>query len=272
MNGAPRTAATAAPRTETTASRPVTGRSIARLRPAEDPGLRLICFPHVGAGATAFRPWLEHLPPEVDLCAIRPPGRESRIREALLTDGRSLLDEVEPHLAPLLDVPFAVVGHCSGSVLAHEFTRRLHAAGGPMPVELVVSSSEGPRERVVEDPPLHRLPDRELLTRVVSYGGMAEQVLEDPGLMAMFERILRADYQVVETLEHSPGPALDLPLTVIGGRRDGFVSARAMSAWSAETTKEFALHLLDADHYILNEAGALMGRIARRLLAQGGGG
>ncbi|MCF4136970.1 thioesterase domain-containing protein [Streptomyces sp. Tue 6430] len=115
MNAVPRTAAAAAPRTTTTPSRPVADRSIARLRPAEDPGLRLICFPHVGAGATAFRPWLEHLPPEVDLCAIRPPGRESRIREALLTDGRSLLDEVEPHLAPLLDVPFAVVGHCSGA-------------------------------------------------------------------------------------------------------------------------------------------------------------
>ena len=258
--------------TTTAAARPVAGRWIARLRPTEEAGLRIFCFPHVGAGAAAFRPWLDHLPPGVDLCAVRPPGRESRVREPLLTDGSALLDELGSHVAPLLDRPFVVVGHCSGSVLAYEFVRRLAAAGGPEPVELVVSSSEGPRVRTVEDPPLHRLPGVDLLTRVVKYGGMAEQVLEDRDLMAMFERILRADYQVVETLAYSTGAPLELPVTVIGGRRDEFVGSRAMAEWSAETTKEFSLHLLDAGHYILNEAGALMGQIARRLLEQGGGG
>ncbi|MFC8454583.1 thioesterase II family protein [Kitasatospora sp. NPDC057223] len=226
----------------------------------------MICFPHVGAGAAAFKPWLDHLPPEVDLCAVRSPGRENRVREALLTDGQALLDDLEAQVAPLLDLPFVVVGHCSGSVPATEFVRRLVAAGGPAPVELVVSSAEGPRARTVEDPPLHRLPPGELIERVVKYGGMAEQVLDDPDLMAMFERILRADYQVVETLAYTAGPPLDLPVTVVGGRRDEFVSCQAMAAWSAETDREFALHLLDAGHYILNEAGPLMGRIARRLL------
>jgi medium-chain acyl-[acyl-carrier-protein] hydrolase len=257
MNPAPTVAAGA---------RPLAGRGIARLRPTDDARLRMLCFPHVGAGAAAFRPWLDHLPPGTDLCAVRPPGRENRLREALLTDGNALLDDLEAQVAPLLDLPLVVVGHCSGSVLATEFVRRLVAAGGPAPVELVVSSAEGPQARTVEDPPLHRLPREELLARVVGYGGMAGQVLDDPDLMAMVERILRADYQVVETLAYSPGPPLDLPVTVVGGRRDPFVSCPAMAAWSAETNREFTLHLLDAGHYVLNEAGALMGRIARRLL------
>jgi medium-chain acyl-[acyl-carrier-protein] hydrolase len=251
------------------AARAAGTRWIARPRPSDDPALRMICFPHVGAGAAAFTPWLAHLPPEVELCAIRPPGRENRLREPLLTDGRALLDDLEPHLAPLLDRPFVVVGHCSGSVLAYEFTRRLAAAGGPVPVELVLSSAEGPRVRTVEDPPLHLLPRAELLGRVVGYGGMAAQVLDDPDLMDMFERILRADYEVVEGLEYSAGSALDVPVTVVGGRRDEFVGWDAMAAWCAETTTEFSLHLLDAGHYILDDAGPLIGRIARRLLEQG---
>ncbi|MGW2546674.1 thioesterase II family protein [Kitasatospora sp. NPDC001574] len=241
-------------------------RVIARHRPPERPALRIYCFPHVGAGAAAFKPWLDHLPPEVDLCAVRPPGRENRVREALLTDGHALIDDLLPHLTPLLDLPYAVVGHCSGSVPATELVRRLAAVGAPAPVELVVSSAEGPRVRTVEDPPLHRLPRAELLARVVKYGGMAEQVLGDQDLMAMFERILRADYQIVETLEYTQGPPLDLPVTVVGGRRDEFVSASSMAAWSTETSREFTLHLLDAGHYILNDAGPLIGRIARRLL------
>ncbi|GAA2835221.1 alpha/beta fold hydrolase [Kitasatospora paracochleata] len=250
----------------TAAARPPASRWIARLRPVEDARLRLLCFPHVGAGAAAFRPWLDHLPPGVELCAVRPPGRENRLQEELITDGHALLDALEPHAAPLLDVPFLVVGHCSGSVPATEFVRRLLAAGGPRPAALVVSSAEGPRVRAVEDPPLHRLPRAELLARVVKYGGTAAAVLDDPDLMAVLERILRADYQLVETLAYTRGAPLPLPLTVIGGRRDEFVGAEAMAAWSTETDREFALHLLDAGHYILAEAGPLIGRIARQLL------
>jgi medium-chain acyl-[acyl-carrier-protein] hydrolase len=248
-------------------------RCLARLRPAAAAArLQLFCFPHVGAGAATFKRWLGDLPAEVDLYAVRPPGRESRMREPLYTDARALLDEVERHVAPLLDpsLPFVVVGHCSGSVLAYEFARRLCAADGPRPRLLVLSSAEGPRTRRIEEPPLHRLSREDLLARVVEYGGMAEQVLEDPELMAIFERILRADYQVVETVEYSAGLPLDVPITVLGGRRDRFVSCSSMASWSFETAKEFSLHVVEADHYILDEMGPLIGRMARCELARGG--
>lgn len=125
---------------------------------------------------------------------------------------------------------------------------------------------------MIEQPPLHRLPREELLARVAEYGGTAEQVLEDPELMALFERILRADHQVVETLEYSAGPPLDVPITVLGGRRDPFVSCQALASWNLETTREFSLHLLDAEHDILREASPLIGRIARQLMdGQAGG-
>ncbi|HTI26696.1 MAG TPA: alpha/beta fold hydrolase [Kutzneria sp.] len=239
---------------------PAENRWIARPRRSAAPRLRLICFPHVGAGAAAFNSWLDHLPEDVELCAVRPPGRENRLREPLVDDGRELLDRLEPVVAPLLDVPFVVVGHCSGSVLAYEFVRRLRDRGAALPERVVLSSAEGPTVRQIEDP-LHLLPRGELLRRVVKYGGMAEEVLADPELMDMFERILRADYRVIERLAYSPGPALDVPITVIGGRRDEFVSQEAMAAWETETTAGFELRLLDAGHYVLAEAGAVIGQL-----------
>ncbi len=120
-------------------------RWIARLsRPAET-RLRMFCFPHVGSGAAAFNSWLEQVPAEVELCAIRLPGRESRLREPLLDDWREVADMVHRAMAPLLDVPFILAGHCSGSVLAYELSRRLHAAGAATPQLLVLSSTPGPR-------------------------------------------------------------------------------------------------------------------------------
>jgi medium-chain acyl-[acyl-carrier-protein] hydrolase len=246
----------------------IRSRWIARPRPAAGPALRVICFPHVGAGGAAFNSWLGRLPAGVDLCVIRLPGRENRLHEPLIDDWRGLFGLLEPEVTPLLDRPFAVLGHCSGSVLAYEFTRRLRAAGRPAPVLLVLSSAEAPAVRRIDDP-LHVLPDRELIERIIGYGGMAPEVLGDPGLMALFGRILRADYQVIERLEYSAGPPLDVPITVIGGRHDEFVSSQAMAAWSAETTREFSLHLIDAGHYILSDAGGLVADILRHLVERG---
>jgi medium-chain acyl-[acyl-carrier-protein] hydrolase len=225
----------------------------------------MFCFPHVGAGAAAFNSWLDLLPPEVELCAIRLPGRENRLREPLLDDARELFDSLEPVLAPLLDVPFILVGHCSGSVLTYELARRFHAAGGVQPVMVVLSSTDGPSVRRIDDP-LHLLPRHDMLSRVVEFGGMAKEVLDDPDLMDMFERILRADYRMIERLGYSAGPPLDVPITVVGGRHDEFVTCQGLAAWSAETTDEFALHLVDAGHYILAEAGELVARIMHRLV------
>lgn len=245
-------------------------RWIARPRRSPQARLRMFCFPHVGAGGAAFSSWLGGLPAEVDLCAIRLPGRENRLREPLLEDGNELLDSLEPVLATLYDLPFLIVGHCSGSVLAYELARRLAAAGGPQPAMVVLSSAEAPSVRRIDDP-LHLLPRTELLDRVVEFGGMAPEVLGDPDLMDIFERILRADYRVIERLAYSAGPPLDVPITVVGGRHDPFVPATGLAAWSAETTKEFALHVLDAGHYILGGTGEIVARTARRLLAEEAG-
>ncbi|MFE1441845.1 thioesterase II family protein [Streptomyces sp. NPDC058739] len=248
----------------------VGGRWIARPRPSAEARLRVICLPHVGAGGAAFNGWLGSLPEKAELCAVRLPGRENRIAEPLAEDWRTLLADVQEALLPLLDRPFVLVGHCSGSVMAYELARRLRDAGHREPDMLVLSSTEAPALRRIDDP-LHLLPTRELLDRVVEFGGMAKEVLDDPDLMAMFERILRADYRVIERLEYSAGPPLDVPVTVVGGRHDPFVSHQAMAAWAAETTKEFSLHLLDAGHYVLNDAGRTVAGTVRHLLEGGTG-
>ncbi|MFI9589336.1 thioesterase II family protein [Nonomuraea sp. NPDC052265] len=227
--------------------------------------LRLLCFPHVGAGAVTFRSWTDHLPADVELCAVRLPGRENRMAEPLIDDADPLFAAMEPALAPLLDRPFVLVGHCSGSVLAYEFARRLGSSGGPVPRLLVLSSTEAPAQRRIDDP-LHLLPSDALRARVIQFGGMPQAVVDDPDLMRLFERVLRADYRLVERLVYSPGPPLETPIAVIGGRHDDHVSCAAMAAWCQETSKDFTLHVLEAGHYLVHEAGELVGRLARQLL------
>ena len=243
--------------TTPTATRPepaVANRWIARRRAVAEPKARLLCIPHVGGGGAVFNGWIDRLPPDVELCAVRFPGRENRLTEPLCEDWRTLLAQLEPVVTPLLDVPTVIVGHCSGSVLAYELARRLRTAQGAGPVAVILSSTPAPGLRDLDD--LHHLMSQEeLLSRVVGYGGMSPAVLDDPELMTMFERILRADYRVVEELEYSPGPPLDIPIVVFGGRHDPFVSSDSLAAWATATTADFSLHLIDADHFLLDEIG-----------------
>lgn len=232
----------------------VATRWIARRRAVAEPRARLVCIPHVGGGGAVFNGWIDRLPSDVELCAVRFPGRENRLAEPLCDNWRSLLADLESVVTPLLAVPTVIVGHCSGSVLAYELARRLRAVEGNGPVAVILSSTPAPGLRDLDD--VHHLLGRdELLARVVAYGGMSPAVLDDPELMSMFERILRADYRVVEELEYSAGPPLDIPIVLLAGRRDPFVTSDALAAWANSTTADFSLHLIDAGHFLLDEMG-----------------
>ena len=43
--------------------------------------MRLCCFTFAGGGTAFFTNWVQSLPLTIELCPIRLPGRESRLRE-----------------------------------------------------------------------------------------------------------------------------------------------------------------------------------------------
>ncbi|MFE9423847.1 thioesterase II family protein [Kitasatospora sp. NPDC006697] len=244
--------------------RPTQRSWLVRSRRVADPALRVVCLPHIGGGAALYSAWADRLPPRAELCAVRLPGRENRFEEPPIEDMPALLDGLEEALAPLLDRPYLLFGHCSGSLIAFHLTRRLRAAGRPLPARLVVTSIEAPAGRVIEDP-LHLLPRPELFRRFADYGGIAHDVLEDPELMAVFEPTIRADYRLVERVPYTPEPALEVPLTVIGGVDDRFTPYESLAAWRHETTETFSLHLLKTGHFVLDEAAGIVARLVADL-------
>src|SRR5437899_13023831 len=101
----------------------MTGVWVFRPKPNPRPLLRLFCFPWAGAGAAVYRPWPSALPPEVEVCAVRPPGRESRLREPPFTDLLRLVEGVAAGIRPYLTVPCALFGHSLGAWVAFEIAR-----------------------------------------------------------------------------------------------------------------------------------------------------
>ena len=98
---------------------------IVRFMTNEQARLRLFCFPYAGGGGSAFRAWPDYLSPEIEVCAIQPPGRETRLHTPPITSMDSLLSDLGPAITPYLDRPFVFFGHSMGALISFELARWL---------------------------------------------------------------------------------------------------------------------------------------------------
>lgn len=219
------------------------------------PRLRLFCLPNAGGAASAYRAWERHgLPAGVELCAVQLPGRESRLRETPFRRAEPLVAALAEAIRDLLDVPFVVFGHSMGTILGFELAHRLRDLGLPAPRHLVMSGRRAPH--LADEDPIHRLPDPELVERLRGYGGTPPEILAHPELMALVLPILRADFELVEThvVEHGR-PALDLPITVLGGRDDD-ATRGDLDAWRELTNGSCQVRMFPGGHFFVHSAMA----------------
>ncbi|KQS63658.1 thioesterase II family protein [Modestobacter sp. Leaf380] len=219
---------------------------VVRLRPTGTATSRLICLPHAGGGGSTFRGWGDGLPPGVDLCAVRLPGRESRLREPLVTRMGDLVSQLVGGLSDQLDLPYALFGYCSGALTAFELARLLEQTGRP-PAHLFVCACPSPSS-VRRDSAVHRMSSTDLADHLRALGVVPPVIIDDPGLFALFEPSVRADYEVFESDTYRPGDPLRVPVTVFGALDDVTTSVETMMRWREETTGDFTLRLFPGDH------------------------
>jgi medium-chain acyl-[acyl-carrier-protein] hydrolase len=223
-----------------------------------DASLRLFCFAHAGAGASAYRAWVAPLARAgVAVCPIQLPGRETRFGEPAHARLEPLLDALVPQLEPFLDRPFALFGHSMGALVAFGLARALRAAGGPLPVHLGVSGRIAPQLRDRRRR-LHDLPDHELLAELRALGGIPAAALELGELLALTLPVLRADLALNESYRHVDGERLPLPITAFGGDADPKVDAEELRAWEHQTSARFRMRLLPGGHFFVNASLALL--------------
>lgn len=243
----------------------LTSRWFTRLRARPEARLRLVCFSSAGAGASAFARWPEHLPPDVEAWAVQLPGRETRRLERPMTDLGAIVDEIEEHIQPLLDLPFAFFGHSMGALAAFETVRRL-GENGQDAAMLFVSGRIAPHlSRQAED--LDVLSDEDFIGLMDRrFGGIPSLLKEDMEFRELYLPPLRADASAVSRYVHEDGPPLACPIYALGGVDDRSVPREALDAWDRHTTGGFSAHMFPGDHFYLQTArAALLGRISAGL-------
>lgn len=216
-----------------------------------NPQARLFCFSYAGGGASAFRQWPAELPTGLELCAVQLPGRENRLRETPLRCVPSVVEAVLEALTSLLDIPFALLGHSMGSIIAAEVARELATRGGPIPGHLFVSARR-PAHMPAAETPLHGLPDDEFIAEVNRrYGGIPRALLAERELLDLFLPTLRADLTALETFSPRQRSPLAVPITAFGGSDDDMTPRAHLEAWSSETTAAFRVRVFSGGHFYL---------------------
>ncbi|MBQ5948963.1 alpha/beta fold hydrolase [Massilia sp. ST3] len=143
--------------------------------------MRLYCFAYAGGNASFFAPWREILAPEIEVCAIRLPGRGARMTEPLI----SCFDDLVAQLATIISnenaEKFAFFGHSLGALLSFEVARKMKQNASRGPLHLFSSGCSAPQRRA-SLPPFDKLSDDELLETLRSYKGDAGGAARQSGV------------------------------------------------------------------------------------------
>lgn len=240
-----------------------------RPQPRPSAALRLICLPYAGGSAATYVPWAAQLPADVELVAVQPPGRASRIGERPHAEMNALVADLAAVFHEVSDKPYVLFGHSLGSRVAFEFTRQCPGFGLPQPRLLIGSGSRAPHFPSVRES-VHDLPEAAFVDKLRELNGTPEEVLNNRELIQFLIPLLRADFKIADVYRATPAP-LPCPLVVLAGTEDWEVTREAVEGWRELSDNGCDIHWIPGGHFfvehnralVLEQVNAALARVAQ---------
>jgi surfactin synthase thioesterase subunit len=223
--------------------------SVKIFNPAPGSDVRLVCFPQLGASASAFTALSAALPASVETLSIQYPGRQGAHPEAGIRNIGDLAGDICAELLSWADRPLAVFGHSMGAAVGFEVTRRLEAAG-VRPVRLFVSGRPAPSLPVSKR---HLKSDEDFVAELKMLGGVPERLLDRPKYRKAILTVVRNDYQANRSYQCPPETTIACAITFLFAAADPYVEHDSALAWKTHTSGEFRISHFSGDHSFINE-------------------
>ncbi|MFC4244876.1 thioesterase II family protein [Gryllotalpicola reticulitermitis] len=211
----------------------VDGESLLFAHPLPRPraAFQLVCLPSAGSGANMYRRWPRLAGDDLDIVAVRPPGRERRVDESPIQTLRGLAEIVADELPSIVDRPYGLFGHSMGALVAYEVAALLAERTQVMPRIVALSAAE-PRLQVIAARSRWdgATPD-ELRQHLRELGGTPEELLSSEEMMALIRPAVLND--LIATDEYATRESEPLPVTalVVAGASDPSVTELGLHEW-----------------------------------------
>lgn len=220
-------------------------------RPLPHAAHRLICFPHAGGTASAYRSWPSRMGSDIEVHAVQYPGHEDRLGEPMIDRMDTLVEQVVAEIVPFVSGRFALFGHSMGGAVAYEVALRLRALGVPEPDHLFISGRQPPQYN--RPGTLHTKDDQAVVDELIRLKPANAELMAEPELAAIVLPVVRNDYRLIETYQPTDSPPLRCPITALVGVDDTELTVAQAADWSACTQGPMRLHTFDGDHFYLQE-------------------
>lgn len=192
---------------------------------------QLICIPYLGGYSSAFAELARELGEEYEIWAGNPPGHGSS-RGALLDDIDTLARYYMEGILEFWREGCIFLGHSMGGILSYFLIQKLmnNPKAEFLPKAVILSACGTPAEFAKKR--YSALPDDALIKKLVSYGGMPDEVLREESLLSYLLPVFRADYRVLESAALCSFTPLKTPAYLFWGEYDLAEPVEALLLWS----------------------------------------
>jgi len=209
----------------------------------------LVCIPHAGGGAAAYARW--HTNPDFEIAVVPLPGRDGNYSQPCLTSIREMAQRAAAFIHEEKLEGVVLFGHSMGALVAYESAKLLGCAGPQLIDSLFVSGCQCPTS-FTSDCLSEIGDDQEFIRAVAEYGGLAPELLREPGFIEYVLPILRADLAACDTYRYEPHEPLDVPLVAFAGATDTRVPLDHVFGWRKFTTRDFDACVFPGGHFFIN--------------------
>ncbi len=227
--------------------------------------MRVIFLHHAGGDKYSWRRYQEALSPQIEQIYLELPGRGDRFSEPLLNTTEAMINDLYQQILPHIQSPYILVGKSMGALHTYLLLHRIAASAKPLPLHVFLGSRKCPASYSSHV----RIAQRDsegFWEGVKGYGGCPPALLQHKELMELYEPILRADFQALETFAFESKPVLPVAATIMVGKDDQ-IKLSETDSWQNHFSGEVTFQEMLGGHFFMHEQAFTIGKMIEEQFA-----